>query len=118
MNGSSTGPDDKTTVTVTIDTTAKIGGIVGSNRDKYAARPGQHNDFIFIVKKVVSTPWLHSYRAYYDDPVSNKKLTFNYYLSECNPDKQYDMLIITTDYFDNGLKLVELLKVFNYLFFP
>lgn len=120
MSGFSSGPDDKTNVTVTIDTTVNYttsgflkprSDLYFNRTELYAARPGDHTG------EFADSIYIMGYPPSYNNPLRNttiypnslpryvywygEEFEVNYYLSELDPSENYDMLIITTDYLLN-----------------
>jgi len=101
MQGVSSGPDDKCNVTLTINTSAKIPNDVfpAYSRGKYVMKPGYFNEFIVIKSNDVtgfsfkSRDLMSNSRKY-----TGHRFDFQGYLSICNPDDSYDMVIIVADY--------------------
>jgi len=141
--GFSSGPDDKTTVTVTINTTRKYdvdtelygpngGGIRARcdlfflRKDLYACRPGDHADFLYILDFADSDSIRRLFNSnnsdYFKADIQHRRISplgdptefqVVYRLCECDPSEDYDMLIITTDYLLNGNHIIPPDTIFN-----
>ncbi len=116
-SGVSMGPDDPCTVTVSIDTKKIFQDYVtdGINirqffpyttvldsdsryhisRPYYACRPGIHDEFIVIES---NDPTIYKMPKDGKSTDAWPHFNFDYYVSECEPDEDYDMLIISTPY--------------------
>jgi len=132
MKGTSSGPDDKTTVTVTINTSKKLSDESRLNflktyhsrkveSDEYAAWLGYHKDVISIISNDPAPRYGEPWRWFGTYPSADGQVyvknynmlefkwdciphvSFEYYLGLCSIDENYDMVIITTNFFKNNV---------------